>query len=559
MPGKNLTVEDHAYSVKDHVVSIEESDYGLPEFQRTFVWDDQRVLRLWESLHRGYPVGQLMLWETNSSEFPMRALGKNQHALPQPAKYAVIDGQQRLTAIWLVLKGDIALRYNLESQQFFYGRPSENSIALDILRGRSIQDVTGRNFFFLKANDDQRDRFATALHSLNASFTSRTIPYQTIRYANYPTVVNIFKRVNQQGEPLSEAQIALAGISNQWSGVFRRTFDLLRRLNDEVGMDKVEDPDFIMRAWTAVHTSQHQIKYLAPEEGSRSKYVHQATQTHYEQSWAKLERGVEGLIQLMRHRLGLTNFQFVKAYFPFVVVINYFAHRADVTEEDKERLTKWLLMSLLQSRYSTRALTKLREDIRATGADGGLHNLFSHRWEALNPDDFVLEERVLVDEGFRSAYTTLLYILMRKMGAADWLRPELAVGDPSVIWEFHHIFPDENFAGDRAALRNKLETVQDSGTEQEAFAVENEMRALEVRITNAANLAFLSPMSNLTISNRRPLDYLPEICAQLGGEDLLRRQFVPLNRDLWRHEAYPAFCDARRRLIVQAAKDLLKL
>ncbi|MBK7201972.1 hypothetical protein [Candidatus Amarolinea dominans] len=41
MPGKNLTVEDHAYSVKDHVVSIEESDYGLPEFQRTFVWDDQ--------------------------------------------------------------------------------------------------------------------------------------------------------------------------------------------------------------------------------------------------------------------------------------------------------------------------------------------------------------------------------------------------------------------------------------------------------------------------------------------------------------------------------------
>ncbi|MBK7201971.1 MAG: DUF262 domain-containing protein [Anaerolineae bacterium] len=532
------------------------------------------VLRLWESLHRGYPVGQLMLWETNSSEFPMRALGKNQHALPQPAKYAVIDGQQRLTAIWLVLKGDIALRYNLESQQFFYGRPSENSIALDILSGRSIQDVIGRNFFFLKANDDQRDRFATALHSLNASFTSRTIPYQTIRYANYPTVVNIFKRVNQQGEPLSEAQIALAGISNQWSGVFRRTFDLLRRLNDTVGMDKVEDPDFIMRAWTAVHTSQHQIKYLAPEEGSRSKYVQLATQALYEQSWAKLERGVDGLIQLMRDRLGLTNFQFVKAYFPFVVVINYFAHRPDVGDDDKERLTKWLLMSLLQSRYSARALPNLREDIRATGADGGLHNLFSHRWEALNPEDFVLEESVLVNEGFRSSYITLLYILMRKMGAADWPLPKsdgsdpaanwlqrskLAVGDPSVTWEFHHIFPDESFDGNRAALRNKLETVQDSGTDEEAYAVGNELKALEARITNVANLAFLSPQSNLAISNRLPSDYLPEICAQPGGEDLLRRQFVPLNRDLWRHEAYPAFCDARRRLIVQAAKDLLKL
>ena len=127
----------------------------------------------------------------------------------------------------------------------------------------------------------------------------------------------------------------------------------------------------------------------------------------------------------MRDRLGLTNFQFVKAYFPFIVVINYFAHRAEVAEEDKERLTKWLLMSLLQSRYSARALTKLREDIRATGADGRLHNLFSHRWEALNPEDFVLEESVLVNEGFRSSYITLLYILMRKMGAADWPLPKV--------------------------------------------------------------------------------------------------------------------------------------
>ena len=100
-----------------------------------------------------------------------------------------------------------------------------------------------------------------------------------------------------------------------------------------------------------------------------------------------------------------------------------------------------------------------------------------------------------------------------------------------MTWEFHHIFPDESFDGDRAALRNKLETVQDSGTDEEAYAIGNEMKALEARITNVANLAFLSPESNLAISNRLPSDYLPEICAQPGGEDLLRRQFIPLNRD----------------------------
>jgi len=556
---KTLVVEDLRLSVREHVSLIESGDYGLPEFQRTFVWDDQRVLRLWESLHLGYPIGQFMLWQPTGVDFPMRSLGRDQQPLAQNAQHAVIDGQQRLTAIWLVLKGDIRLRYHLERQQFFYGLPSESSIGLDILRDRTVEEADAGNYFFLKATGDQQQRFAPAVNALNATFANRTVPYQTIKNAPYPTAVGIFKRVNQQGEPLSEAQLALAGISSRWSGVFRRTFDLLRRLNDEMGFDKVEDPDFIIRAWTAVHTGQHMIKHLSPEEGIRSRYAEMATEAHYEDSWARLERGVAGLIHVMRDRLGLTNFQFVKAYFPLIVVINYFAHREQVPEEDLERLVRWLLMSFIQSRYSVRALSKLREDIRSTGPEGGLSALFAHRWEALNPETFALDERVLVRESFKSAYPTLLYILMRKAGAADWLRPELAVGDPAVPWHFHHIFPQENFDGDRAALRNQLEVVRESGSDDEEIAVKNEMQALEERVNSVANLAFLTPESNSTISSRLPSEYLAEICSKPGGEDLLRRQFIPLDRELLKHESYPAFCEARRRLIVEAANGLLGL
>jgi hypothetical protein len=276
---RELLVEPQNHSIKDHVQMIEAGDYGLPEFQRTFVWDEERVQRFWESLHRGFPVGQLMFWEPdNQADFPMRSFGRNQADLANGRRYAAIDGQQRLTAIWLVLKGDIPLRFDLDQGQFTY-RDTRQSIHLDILARRTTTQAMRQNFFFLSASGDQQESFAESLHNLNATLTARTIPSQTIRHANYATVVNIFDRINRQGVPLSEAQIALASISTKWRGVFRRTFDELRHLNDQVGFDRIEDPNFIIQAWTAVHTGQHLIKHLAPqtEDGVRSRYASMAT------------------------------------------------------------------------------------------------------------------------------------------------------------------------------------------------------------------------------------------------------------------------------------------
>ncbi len=216
-------------------------------------------------------------------------------------------------------------------------------------------------------------------------------------------------------------------------------------------------------------------------------------------------------------------------------------------------------MSFVQSRYSVRALSKLREDVRATGPSGGLTNLFTHRWEALSPDTFILDQAVLTKESFKSSYSTLLYILMRKMKAVDFLNRNLPVGNPSVNWHFHHIFPQENFDGERAELKNKREIVQQNGSEEEERNIINELQALEMRVNNVANLAFLTPESNSSIGSRRPSDYLAEICSQPDGEDCLKKQFIPLNRELWRHDAYLEFCKERRLLIIEAAKNLLAI
>lgn len=132
MPYTVLDVDSHSQQVAQHLRRVDEGTYRLPEFQRTFVWDQDRILRLWDSLYRGFPVGQLMLWEPVDIDFPMRGLGRQQAEVQGAAGVnAVIDGQQRLTALYLVLMGDTrghpASIRSGQSEIHLYRRPEHSS------------------------------------------------------------------------------------------------------------------------------------------------------------------------------------------------------------------------------------------------------------------------------------------------------------------------------------------------------------------------------------------------------------------------------------------------
>jgi len=87
-----LDVESHNLPVRQHIQRIATGDYILPEFQRTFVWDDDKILRLWDSLYHGYPVGQLLLWDWGETDFPMRSFGREQEAVaPRRGGWALMN------------------------------------------------------------------------------------------------------------------------------------------------------------------------------------------------------------------------------------------------------------------------------------------------------------------------------------------------------------------------------------------------------------------------------------------------------------------------------------
>ena len=81
----------------------------VPNFQRGFVWDPERVSYLMDSIYKGYPFGSVLLWRTKESLSSERQLGP--FALPSndpsyPTDY-ILDGQQRITSIFGVFQTDI--------------------------------------------------------------------------------------------------------------------------------------------------------------------------------------------------------------------------------------------------------------------------------------------------------------------------------------------------------------------------------------------------------------------------------------------------------------------
>ncbi len=102
---------------------VERGELRLPEMQRQYVWRAPRVRDLMDSLYRGYPSGAILLWES-SDDVPLQDMAVRQAVSPYSSTRLLLDGQQRLTSLSAVIRGEpihvrgrvrpIELLFNLE-------------------------------------------------------------------------------------------------------------------------------------------------------------------------------------------------------------------------------------------------------------------------------------------------------------------------------------------------------------------------------------------------------------------------------------------------------------
>lgn len=97
--------------IQDLIFSIKNNDIVVPEFQREFVWGNDRVKSLISSLINEYPVGGILLWKTNDPPSLKGAISENLD--PNRTYQVLLDGQQRSTALYLMIEGEIPPYYSV--------------------------------------------------------------------------------------------------------------------------------------------------------------------------------------------------------------------------------------------------------------------------------------------------------------------------------------------------------------------------------------------------------------------------------------------------------------
>lgn len=183
-----ITNGDLSYNeLIDH---IDDGVIHIPEFQREFVWTEQKILDLLDSIYKSYPVGSLIFWVTNENFAYSAPIGNNEaDDSIYKHRFFVIDGQQRLKSLYHAAKNrKLEMESGTKQIDVVFDLEKEKFILEENIRDRnrsmySVPGVKNQNMFFqfldaisqgtipelveeLDLNDGPRDRFLNSLESL---------------------------------------------------------------------------------------------------------------------------------------------------------------------------------------------------------------------------------------------------------------------------------------------------------------------------------------------------------------------------------------------------------
>ena len=224
------------YPVSALITDVDLGKVGLPDLQRPFVWSNVKVRNLFDSLYKGYPAGFLLFWETGA-EGGLKGIGaKNSKAAP---KLAIVDGQQRLTSLYAVAKGEEVIRASFKKERIRIAfnplterfavwdaavvkdksfipdiseiwRPEADifSIARDFLdQLSSVREVSD-------ADEKKIQKSIGKLHGLTNQYSfTALILSATVDGA---TVADVFVRINGEGKQLNQSDFIMTLMSVYW-------------------------------------------------------------------------------------------------------------------------------------------------------------------------------------------------------------------------------------------------------------------------------------------------------------------------------------------------------
>lgn len=387
-------------TIEKVIQGIQQNKYVLPAIQREFVWDSEQIEKIFDSLMRGYPIGSFLFWKIEPDHLGdfqfyrfMDSYHERDHRHNEPIDLvgdnsitAVLDGQQRLTALNIGLKGWYANKlpyYRWNNDYAFPSRylylnllnpPEDNGNAYEfkMLQVKDANHVDGKKFWFrvsdiFKFKELQDTMYFCIEQGLTAD--KRTFPSSALmelfriikerplvnffqeESQDLDKVLNIFIRVNSGGTVLSYSDMLLSIATAAWKKIDARKviYDLVEELND-VGEKFTFNKDFVLKSCLVLSD--------IPAIEFRVSNFTRENMEKIERNWELIAKALRETVKLISG-WGYSWQTLVSAY--AIIPLAYYIYKRGTPSnfisstkftDDRTTLRKWLQIALLKRTFS---------------------------------------------------------------------------------------------------------------------------------------------------------------------------------------------------------------
>ncbi len=575
-----------ALKISDVINDIHRKKYLLPAIQREFVWDTYQIERLFDSLMRDYPISSFLFWKVEKEkvkDYEFYEFLRNYHVRDKRHNpkadvtgdeeiTAVLDGQQRLTSLYLALKGtfsyklprkrwdnDLAypqrrLYLNLvnssEDSDFEYEfiflteneaqQNGENHYwfpvgeILDLKEPGDVSEYLSENVFDDYPKEARKFANKTLFKLHNVINVKGSISYYQEKSQELDKVLNIFIRINSGGTVLSYSDLLLSIATAQWEKRDAREeiisfVDEINNIGDGFNFNK----DFVLKSCLVLSD----FKDFAFKVDNFNK----ANMLKIEDNWDRITNSIRIAVGLVssfgfnRETLSSNNALIPIAYFINKIGAkdNYISSNKNLGE--KSTIKKWLVLSLIKRAFSGQPDNVLRP----------IRKLIQE-----NENGFPIEKII---SSFKGTNKTLIFsdedidnLLYYKYGQGfsfsvlSLLYPSL---DFRNIFHVDHMFPKSQFS--KSKLRARGISEEDIETFQDYY-------------NYLGNLQLLEATPNIEKLDKDFKLWLYETYPNANDRQAYQeRHFIPdVDLDF---ENFIEFFEEREKLMVEKFKEILQI
>ncbi len=336
---------------------LENGNMRIPRFQRAYVWERSKIVKLLNSINCQYPIGSFFLWETDTQmeSFCRDITEFGFPKKPQSNQFLfILDGQQRITSLYVTLKGKTLngvdyskICYNLDKKEFKLPQLKTEPNNIPVWQIYDNAEYSKLLKSYAKEDDD----LAQAL--MDCKMTLDNYPVSIIKslQMSLDEVVDIFERINQGGKRLSLFDLVHASV---WS----EDFDL----REEIAQFNDETP---IRAFGTLGEEVFTQSLALNIKGDCTKLVQlKLTNEECKAVWNKTKESLRIAIDYVKTTFGAQNLA-ILPYPALLPVIQYYIYKDGhkcIQPQHTQMISDWFWTVTFSTRYSSSTLTRMKED-----------------------------------------------------------------------------------------------------------------------------------------------------------------------------------------------------